>query len=209
MAIRPVFICNNGQYFQHHLDFTWYSGFALVQKQKCVEELHSVFSSAYPNLRVLEVSTTSKESLGNSLSAFNLTEQNGFNVEAVFQGSKVFGEGGPYTDLYVKTGAQAKKDKRIKAGGELTSFRYIEEDFPLEPKTLFYNWVYINALVFNKELAKEVLSYQAFTDINFNPEKSINCQAEALSIYVALHEHKLLEEALSSKEKFSKIVYGI
>ena len=52
-----------------------------------------------------------------------------------------------------------------------------------------------------------ILEYDAFTDISFNPKKSINCQAEAAAIYVSLYRQNLLKEALSSEEAFLKIVY--
>lgn len=51
------------------------------------------------------------------------------------------------------------------------------------------------------------MEYDAFTDIAFNPQKSINCQAEAAAIYVSLKKQGLLEEALKDKENFRKIVY--
>lgn len=38
----------------------------------------------------------------------------------------------------------------------------------------------------NKELAVKIMEYDTFTDIAFNPQKSINCQVEATAIYVSL-----------------------
>ncbi len=65
----------------------------------------------------------------------------------------------------------------------------------------------MNALAQSKALAEQILEYDAFTDIEFNPQKSINCQAEAAAVYVSLQRLGLLEEALQSKEKFREIVY--
>ena len=59
----------------------------------------------------------------------------------------------------------------------------------------------------NPKLADALMEYDAFTDIAFNPEKSLNCQAEAAAIYVSLRKRNLLEEALKSKESFIDIVY--
>lgn len=67
--------------------------------------------------------------------------------------------------------------------------------------------MYINTLHLNKELAEKIMEYDAFTDIAFNPQKSINCQAEAAAIYVSIKKQGLLEEALKDKENFRKIVY--
>lgn len=59
----------------------------------------------------------------------------------------------------------------------------------------------------NNDLAEQILEYDAFTDIAFNPEKSVNCQAEAAAIFVSLQKQGLLKAALKSKEKFIEIVY--
>lgn len=80
-------------------------------------------------------------------------------------------------------------------------------EFETKPETYFYNWLYINALNLQKDLAVQVLGYDAFTDIEFNPKKSINCQAEAAAIFVSLTRQGLLEAALKDKEKFKEIVY--
>lgn len=65
---------------------------------------------------------------------------------------------------------------------------------PLNPKTIFYDWLYINAVLENPLLAAELLKYNAFTDIEFNPEKSINCQAKAAALFVALSRKGKIEQ---------------
>ena len=97
MAIRPVFVpvFNGGiGVVEKQIDFKWFPGMAVVQKQKSIESLHE----AARNDRVsslLEISSKSKNDLGVKLSAFNLniiTKKNKkvFSVETAFQGSKVF-----------------------------------------------------------------------------------------------------------------------
>ena len=73
-------------------------------------------------------------------------------------------------------------------------FTFERELFPLRPRTAFYNWLYINALGENPDLAEQILEFDAFTDIEFNPEKSINCQAEAAALFIALHGKGLLDQ---------------
>ncbi|TON36462.1 hypothetical protein CGH58_23515, partial [Vibrio parahaemolyticus] len=41
-----------------------------------------------------------------------------------------------------------------------------------------------------------------FTDIEFNPEKSINCQAHAVALYRSLVHNGVLQQALSSPSEF-------
>ena len=60
----------------------------------------------------------------------------------------------------------------------------------------------------HSDLAEQILEYDAFTDIVFNPKRSINCQAEAAAIYVSLQKQNLLDEALKNKESFLDIVYS-
>lgn len=214
MAKRPVFFVSENLDLVQTLevDFTYYNGFSVAQKQRCIESMHKAFLKQEQGKRVLEISSKSKEALGVKLSAFNLTVQGKsgkpISVECMFQSSKVFEQGGPYTDLLYATSREAKKDSRLKNSGKLIGFQFNSKDFPCEPKTLFYNWVYINTLLQNKELAREVLNYDAFTDIEFNPQKSLNCQAEAVAIYVLLARRGLLENALHDKDNFLQIVYG-
>ncbi|MDO4538088.1 MAG: hypothetical protein Q4B54_07990 [Coriobacteriales bacterium] len=102
----------------------------------------------------------------------------------------------------------AKKDERLRTSGRVIGFRFQGVDYPTEPKNLFYNWIYINALCHNEDLLEQLLEYDAFTDIEFNPSKSINCQAKAAAIAVGLSRAGLLDAALESASSFTSIVYG-
>lgn len=215
MAERPVFISNTEKkdYIEvKNIKFEWFPGFSIKQKQKSIESLHENFLKEYPSLKILEISSKSNQKLGVALSAFNLmikTKNNKqFSVETAFQASKVFEFGGPYIDLYEKSSKEAKKDPRIKNSGRLLYFQFFGRKWDLEPKTLFYDWLYINALSLNKDLSDKVIHYDAFTDIEFNPQKSINCQARSVALYVSLHRANLLNDALSSVEKFKEVVVG-
>ncbi|MDI3373700.1 hypothetical protein QLG06_04955 [Pseudomonas sp. V104_6] len=186
---------------------------SVAQKQRSIDSLHAAAKEAIPDIgEILEVSSKSKEKLGVALSAFNLSfttlKQNfTMSVECAFQGSKVFERGGPYKDLFAKTSREAKLDDRIKNSGRLLKFSFYGADWELEPRTAFYDWLYINALrKQSDDLIDELLSYSAFTDIEFNPEKSINCQAYSIALFVSLHKQNLLDEALISKGSFLSVV---
>lgn len=212
MALRPIYeiLLNKPFYMQKDIEFKYYSGFSIVQKQKSIESLHTEYIKNNSQKKVLEISSKSPIDLGVKLSAFNLMvlkDNKQISVETLFQASKCFENGGPYTDLLDKTSREAKKDLRLHESGNLIKFQYGEEEFPLNPKTYFYDWLYINALNNAKDLQEEILDYDAFTDIEFNPNKSINCQARSAAIFVSLKKSNLLMDALSSKENFKKIVY--
>ncbi len=205
MAVRPVFVASDTGIVEIvEVAFEWYPGFSISQKQKSIAALHSVATSSLGEEigSLLEVSSKSSEKLGVDLSAFNLSivlkDGNRTTVESVFQGSKVFEQGGPFKDLIWKSSREAKKDNRIKNSGRLLKFNSNGIDWPLDPPSAFYDWIYINALHLQPALVDEVSHYNAFTDIEFNPKKQINCQAYSVALYVALKNHSQLDEALKS-----------
>jgi hypothetical protein len=79
----------------------------------------------------------------------------------------------------------------------------------LEPRTAFYDWLYLNALHRQAELRADVMEYQAFTDIAFNPERSINCQAYSASLYVALAKRGVIDQVLESKETYLQAISAL
>ena len=210
MAEKICFLSENNTYIEKLINYKFYPGFAVSQRQKCVKSLHDSIHEQYPDKRILEISTKSQCELGVRLSAFNLkckhSEANKMiPVENVFQAAKVFEGGGPYLDLLDMKPSQAKSDIRLKSSGKLLGFRYDGRDWPLEPKTLLYDWIYIEALKQNPKLAQGLLEYDTFTDIEFNHNKSVNCQARAAAIYVSLYKAGLLEEKTKSIEGFQSI----
>ena len=214
MAKRPVFIVNlqPPHFAAVETEFRYYSGFSDSQVQKSVRSLHEAYSQLCPQAKILEISSKSEEALGQRLSAFNLRMHvNGemYPVENVFQSSKVFENGGPFTELLNATPSAAKKDSRLRESGNLIAFEWQGKRFPLEPLTFFYDWIYIKALADNPEIAEALIGYDAFTDIVFNPQKSFNCQARSAAIYVSLFRSKELEKATASSEKFKEIVYQV
>ena len=193
------------------VDFKWNGGFAPIQKQKNIKALHENYMETHEDDKILEISSKSENPLGVSLSAFNLKfttlkKKETYTVECAFQSSKKFEKGGPYTDLLGTDSKKAKKDERLKNSGSLVSFVFFKEEWPLQPKTLFYDWLYINALYKNKELAKEILNYNAFTDIEFNPKKSINCQAYSAALFVSLSKRGLIDKAMENSTEYKKII---
>lgn len=214
LAIRPVFVVSLDEriFIRENVEFEYHNGFSEKQKVKCINNLHQAFSNQHLNAKVLEISSKSQVDLGVMLSAFNLmiNTKGGskYSVESAFQASKVFEKGGPYKDLLKMTSREAKKDERLKSSGKVIAFHISDKIFPAEPKTYFYNWLYVNTLYNHSDLSEMIMEYDSFTDIVFNPQKSINCQAEAAAIFVSLKKQSLLQEALKSKESFLEIVYN-
>jgi hypothetical protein len=210
MASRPIFMAQRegpNLVTKQSVEFEWHAGMAMSRKQMSMRSLHAQAQALHPDARILEVSRMSDTGLGEQLSAFNLLfdcpgKRGKIPVECVFQASKVFERGGPFVDLLSASPFDAKRDARLQSSGDVVGFRLFDQDWPNQPETAFYDWVYIKALHQHPHLASDVLGYDVFTDIAFNPKKSINCQANAVALYVALVRRGELEEALLSKEAF-------
>ena len=214
MANRPVFAVGNERNLcqVHNVEFQWYPGLSKSQRMKSSMSLRGAFLANHKDHRVLEISRYSESHLGMALSAFNLTvttkEGKELSVECAYQGSKIMKEYGQLKDLYDVTSMEARKDPR-RENGTLVGFLLDGEEFGLHPKTAFYNWVYIRALQEHPELGDELMEYDAFVDIVFNPLKSTSCQAEACAYYVALRRQGVLEEAMKDRESFLRILYHV
>lgn len=183
MAIRPAYFISNGNVIKNEYEFQWFAGFSLAQKQRSIVALHNSVKSANKEATPLEISTKGFIDLGVKLSAFNL-KLNGYTLENTFQSSKVFSNGGPYRDLLDVSPKEAKRDDRLHISGALIGFNYAGKDFPLEPKTVFYDYIYINAVkqTLLPEEIEKIKEYTHFTDIEFNPQRSINTQAKSVAI---------------------------
>ena len=201
MAKRPVFLAERtGASLVREvlLDFEWHPGFAVSQKQRSIRALHEAVRCVEPDRRTLEVSSKAVDSFGKSLSAFRLTKAlpapdcHRACLEAAFQGSKVFWDGGPQqlSELYWNPdGRDIKRIMRPWQAIPVRSFKFGDEEWPVEPKSAFYDWLYIRALCESEAtdgVRDRLRQYDAFTDIEFNPRKSFNCQARSCALFVAL-----------------------
>ena len=216
MAKRPIFTPNFNEFpyvDAIDIEFKWYPGFAKSQMQKTIASLHD--AAEEQNIApILEISGKSNSPLGVSLSAFNLSlktlKGQTMSVECAYQGSKVFENGGPYHELYSVPSRAAKIDERLRNSGELVAFNFCGEDFPIEPKTAFYDWLYMTALCQQKtDFISELEAFQGFSDIVFNPNRSLNCQARAAALFVALSKNNLInEQILQNKDRYLALITG-
>lgn len=212
MSVRPVFIpkATRPYFSKADVDFDYQSGQAASVKKKNVEKLHDGFHQIDPNRSVLEVSTKGSQPEGIAASAFNLKKKlpfldKAFPVENIFAASKVFAHGGPYIDLLGAAPKDAKTDPRLKNKGELQYYQIQDAVYPKAPVNLFYNWIYLNALLENPSLAAKIRDYDAFTDIEFNPVTGSNCQAIACAVYKSLYEQGKLGQ-VERFEDFQKLM---
>lgn len=223
MATRPIFIPTDPNLSNNHIniddlvqiknvDFTWHTGLTINDKQQSIASLHENAKQIDNISKILEISTRSTEKIGVALSAFNLKIKSAkgrqFSVESVYQSSKVFnGNQGEiqYLDLLYKSPAEAKTDSRLKTSGNIIAFRTFgkkEKEWNINPISAYYNWIYLHALMQHPEYHEPLLEYHAFTDIEFNPKKSLNCQAYAAALFCSLYKNNLLEETMKTPQNF-------
>ena len=192
MTERPVFVPENVApfYAAKNVKFEYYSGFWKGQNRKSINSLHKAFHNRNPEKKILEISSVSEDVLGVKLSAFNLTFIDGvyrnISVECAYQGGKIFEYGGPYLDLLSKTSKEAKKDPRLSQSGNVIGFRLNDKNYIQKNIEVFYSYLYISALKQNIELAEGILKFDAFTDIFYNPKKSVSCQARSAAMFVGM-----------------------
>lgn len=208
MASRPAwkFDSKKKKIERNFYEFVFHPGFSVVQKQKNIQALHEQIGE-----KTLEISTKSLEKLGIKFSAFHL-KLNDIFLENIFQSSKKYEHGGPYKDMLNLEPKDAKRDERHQTSGRLLSFVYNKEEFPLEPKTFFYDYIYILSVreCMRAEEIMKLLEYEYFTDIEFNPKKSINCQAKSVAVLKALLlEYGELPDIKKQRKEYEKFYKSI
>lgn len=207
MAERSVFGYKTTYPFYKdiHVSLVWFGGFALSQKRKCEIGLHENFKAAYPNEKVLEISSTSLMSLGARLSAIKLkkrTKRGITYVEPAFQSSRIYSDEtrrvGPFPEYMFLPGKECKKIVKKESLG-MHSYQYYFDGLtfyaPEHHISQFYDFLYLNALLEpeNEVVMKELLNcgYTAFSDL---ATKSLNCQARSAAIFVGLVKAGLIDE---------------
>lgn len=206
MAVRPLFLPFVEAPFWKSKDisFHWFAGLSAAQKRKSVRSLHDAALDMTGASRILEVSSKSELELGVRLSAFNLKVHHPtvgvIPFEAAFQGSKTFLHRGQLGEAYGSAPREAKAlAQSIDRNDELVGFTWSGELWPLEPKSWFYDWLYISAILESYVEATQLLRlYDGFTDIEFNPAKSFNCQARSCAIIASTRNDSQLRKFISN-----------
>lgn len=213
MATRPVFEIGYSApyYIEQPIDFVWNKGLNINQKRKNVIALHEAYRTKFSTKHILEISSKSLQEDGLPLSAFKLQKfvpslRKALPVENIYQGGKVFENGDPCLDMYDMTAREAKKDEWLHSLGSVTGFYYEGQNYTIDCYDAFYNWIYINALIENPRLSAPLLNYNAFTDIEFNPQNGVSCQARSAAIFVSLMKLEKMD-VFKSFELFTQTVY--
>lgn len=165
-------------------DFKWEPGMSTAQRRRSCINLHEVLKDKgyYP----FDASTASPNPFGVELSAFNLKWKRR-SIECWYQGSKVYEKAGVQHSLYDMPSREAKRKMKELSGDKLIGFNLDGEDFPLFPRTVFYDWLYLNGMLETYGEKASFSEYDCFTDIQATMAVEA-CQAKALCIYVLLQK---------------------
>jgi len=217
MAHRPIFVSGGlagALYHEVSVQFKWHSGFAPSQKRKSMHELH--FEAKKNGLnKILEVSTKSEHELGQKLSAFRLdVTLSGVEsrIECIYQASKVFEKAGPFPDLTFVKPIEAKRYFRDKKFGKITHFEFEKVKYENLPFHAFYDWLFLRALSDKdniRYLSKNLIKIDGFSDIEFNPARSINTQARSMAIIKTLIARDQVYDCANDFDYFRELLTTI
>lgn len=192
MANRPIYISTgdiNNPFTEDSISFEWKAGYSYANKCKRRDNLKKEIAKKYDIDKWLEVSSISDKDTGRRLSALNLmltlTNGNKYSVESIYQSSKVYND------------------------NHITGFKFNNTVFENNPYGMYYDYIYMVALYQNKDYHKIIDDYYLFTDLFFNPNKSLNTQARAIAIFKTLYDNdclKLLESVKGFKEYYKENV---
>jgi len=91
----------------------------------------------------------------------------------------------------------------------LTGFKCFDINFPLNPTTLFYDYIYVIALSQNYDIVTQIIDYDCFTDVEFNHKKQFASQARSCAIYKYLHSQNAVKETLEDINRFKQLYYDV
>ena len=191
MAVRKVYLSLAEFPYAKEISvtFPWSNG----SKHQNIQAILDTFHDVYPEVPALEISLASSQPEGVAAAAMKLP----FHLEGlaqdvpvgiVYEASKVFENGGPYTDLLQCSRQKVRKDVRLQQSGRCIRYRLAETDFPVEPHPYaFFNWLYGCALRQAPEKAEGVLKFGAFSDLDLgSSKKDRNSPARAAAVYAGL-----------------------
>ena len=207
MAVRKIYLSIPEYPYTKEISvtFPWSNG----SKHQNVQAVLDTFHDVYPDVPALEVSLASSQPEGIHAAAMKLPlHLAGLGLDVpvgiVYEASKVFENGGPYTDLLQCSRQKVSKDARLQQSGKCIGYRLEDMDFPAEPhRYAFFNWLYACALRQNPETAENILKFGAFSDLELgSTKKDRNSPARAAAVYAGLAAAGKLD-CLDSYEAFA------
>lgn len=182
MALRSIYISTGKlekPFVKQFIDFKWVFGVSDIQKCKRVKSFSEAISNVYDISRWLEISNSSDKEIGVSLS--NLTLRSKFStfdtIENVCQEARRFSF--DFDDY----------------------FEFNNYIFEGSSSDMFYDYVYMYAIIQNDYLANELCQFDIFSNIEFGTDKLFGTPARAAAIFKSLCDNNHLD-IIMEPEKF-------
>lgn len=214
MATRPIFVPNldpdNPQLVhEHEVDFQWVPDRSVEGKRRNIAKLHA--AAGRRKLQpLLEVSPASLDPMGAHICAGNLAVEDDKSylvpLVAAYHGSRVFAAGGPFTDLYRKRPNVIAGDERLTTSGKPIGFRFMGLEWGPKAESLFYDWLVMHAIYRYRRIRAGIGLFAGFTDIDCRPQDTSVCHARSCAFYAALSGSKLLDEVVTSQNRFIEVM---
>ncbi len=139
---------------------------------------------------LLEISSRSGDPLGRDLSAMNLPaagDPRGRVVEAVYQGAKCYGAGGPDPRGLQSGYAAKKRDRERRREGPLGGFEHEGRRWPAETGSAFYDWLWTRSALarWGEALIERLQRFDGFTD-QFHRAGAVACQAKTAAMVAGM-----------------------
>lgn len=200
--------------------FNFAPGLSPTQKKKNIIALQAVAKKEAGLKNILEISSKSEDEIGRKLGAFSLTltiKEGEYFLESIFQGSKILKnpvtdkQEGPFPNIFKEAAHNARKQiEGYQEENKLDIYGYYLDKvhYPSGPGSVFYDWLYLRALIQHETWIKEDLHghYDAYTDIEYNPKSRIACQARSFAIAQILISRQELHKA-ANDFKYFKLIY--
>lgn len=183
MAERNFWTIVDGKVAKGLIHFRWEPGTPISQRRNSCVNMHEALDF-HCDLKSLDISSASTENFGVALSAFNLTWR-GRTVECWYQGSKVYSVAGPMHSLYNATSMEAKQSMKNPGLGTLIGFNLEGIEYPMIPKTVFYDYIYLCGMYENYGDKLDLSMYDCFTDVQATVDIDA-CQARSVCLYKLL-----------------------
>ena len=207
MARRMVFFVKDGKVERKKIKFKGIPGKSEDVLNNNVKRLHSKLTQ-----RALEVSRYSQDPLGIKMDRRALYIQpnyaGGIYLESFYQGSKIFENGGPHRHWVFLSPIDVLDDKRLENSGQIVRYWSLFEHEYWYESEHYFDYHYIKACVrsLSKYDLEELLKYEVFTDIEYNPNKEDITPAIAAALLKLLYI-KIGYDGLQRLDKKSFISY--
>lgn len=173
-----------------------------------VGQLHAAFKHLVEDKKVMEFSSKSDNKSVKKLlpgKLVKLVDGQKVTVNNIFKtAERVTADGSSAGGIAVNVVNKTVVEEGSRKAPKAIGYKYDGHIFSSRPRQMFYNYLYINALLEHPDMMAELAEYDAFSDSLVASNSGNPVPAQAVAIYVSLARLGLLEKA-RDPEEFEKL----